>query len=102
MLSINSFAIHCSKDEGTENTTTNSSKIEFIKTFGGSKNDVSQSVVKTSDGGYAILGYTQSNNGDILNKNNEDFDFWLMKFSSDDKLLWSKTYGGTNDDRGTC
>jgi hypothetical protein len=100
-LSILLLFIHCSKDEGTENTTTNSSKIEFIKTFGGSKNDVSQSVVKTSDGGYAILGYTQSNNGDILNKNNEDFDFWLMKFSSDDKLLWSKTYGGTNDDRGT-
>lgn len=93
--------IYCSKDEGTESLATNSNKIEFIKTFGGSKNDVLQSVVKTSDGGYATLGYTQSNDGDILNKNNEGFDFWLMKFSSDDKLLWSKTYGGTNDDRGT-
>ena len=93
--------IHCSKDEETENPATNSNKIEFIKTFGGSKNDVLQSVVKTSDGGYATLGYTQSNDGDINNKNNEDFDFWLMKFAADDTLLWSKTYGGTNDDRGT-
>jgi hypothetical protein len=92
--------IHCSKDEGIENLATNSNKIEFIKTFGGSKNDVSQSVVNTSDGGYAILGYTQSNDGNIINKNNEDFDFWVMKFSSDDTLLWSKTYGGSSDDRG--
>jgi hypothetical protein len=93
--------IQCSKDQGTESPETNSNKIEFIKTFGGSKNDVLQSVVKTSDGGYATLGYTQSNDGDINNKNNEDFDFWLMKFAADDTLLWSKTYGGTNDDRGT-
>ncbi len=71
------------------------------KTFGGSKNDVAQSIVETSDGGYAILGYTQSNDGDIANKTNESFDFWLMKFSSEDNLIWSKTYGGSDDDRGT-
>jgi hypothetical protein len=100
-LAVIFLFIQCSKDEGTESPETNSSKIEFIKTFGGSKNDVLQSVVKTSDGGYATLGYTQSNDGDINNKNNEDFDFWLMKFAADDTLLWSKTYGGTNDDRGT-
>ena len=100
-LAVIFLFIHCSKDEETESPATNSNKIEFIKTFGGSKNDVLQSVVKTSDGGYATLGYTQSNDGDILNKNNEDFDFWLMKFAADDTLLWSKTYGGTNDDRGT-
>jgi hypothetical protein len=71
------------------------------KTFGGSKNDVAQSIVKTSDGGYAILGYTQSNDFDIANKTNESFDFWLMKFSSEDNLIWSKTFGGSDDDRGT-
>ncbi len=100
-LAVIFLFIHCSKDEGTESPATNSNKIEFIKTFGGSKNDVLQSVVKTSDGGYVTLGYTQSNDGDILTKNNEDFAFWLMKFAADDTLLWSKTYGGTNDDRGT-
>ena len=69
------------------------------QTFGGSKNDVYQSVVSTLDGGYAVLGYTQSNDFDISDKTNESFDYLLMKFSSDHVLLWSKTYGGSDDDR---
>lgn len=75
-------------------------ELDFATTFGGSKNDVFQSVVSTSDGGYATLGYTQSNNFDITTKTNEDFDFLLMRFSADDSLLWSKTFGGSDDDRG--
>ena len=85
--------------EGIPTLDTNSK--EFVKTFGGSKNDVFQSVVKTNDGGYAILGYTQSNDFDISSKTNESFDFWVMKFSSADNLLWQKTFGGSDDDRGT-
>lgn len=92
--------IYCSKDDLTENPSINSNTIEFVKTHGGSKNDRHQSVVKTSDGGYAILGYTQSNDFDITTKTNESFDFWVLKFSSDDTLLWSKTFGGSDDDRG--
>ena len=34
-----------------------SGEVAFVKTVGGSKNDAANSVVKTSDGGYAILGY---------------------------------------------
>lgn len=92
--------ICCSKKHIEDIPTLNSDLENFIKTIGGSKNDVFQSVVKTTDGGYAILGYTQSNDFDISNKSNESFDFWLMKFSSDDNLLWQQTYGGTEDDRG--
>ncbi|WP_400075509.1 hypothetical protein [Winogradskyella sp. R77965] len=72
----------------------------FVKTFGGSKNDSAQSVVATADGGYAILGFTQSMDGDITNKQNESFDYWVMKFSAEDELQWQKTYGGTADERG--
>ena len=78
----------------------NTAETVTAKTYGGSKNDVTQSIVKTNDGGYAILGYTQSNDEDITTKNNEGFDFWVMKFSSKDILIWSKTFGGSNDDRG--
>lgn len=90
----------CSKKNIEDTPTLSTSPKEFVKTLGGSKNDVFQSVVKTTDGGYAILGYTQSNDFDIINKTNESFDFWVMKFSSEDNLLWQKTLGGTNDDRG--
>lgn len=76
-------------------------EISSIKTFGGSKNEVAKSVISTTDGGYAILGYTQSTDGDITTKNEDSFDYYVLKFSSDDKLQWSKTYGGSNDDRGS-
>jgi hypothetical protein len=99
-IAILTLFIHCSKDDLTENPSINSNTIEFTKTFGGSKNDRHQSVVKTLDGGYAILGYTQSNDFDIITKTNESFDFWVLKFSSDDTVLWSKTFGGSDDDRG--
>lgn len=90
------FFLQCDKNSIVKNPSTN-----VVKTYGGSKNDVFQSIVQTNDGGYAILGYTQSNDFDIINKSNESFDFWVMKFSSDDTLLWQQTYGGSDDDRGT-
>lgn len=74
--------------------------IDLVKTYGGSKNDRAQSITNTNDGGYAILGYTQSNDGDIVDKPNESFDYWVLKFDSNSNLQWSKTYGGSEDDRG--
>ena len=98
------FLVNCSKHNGIffpENEE-NSPKIEFIKTFGGSKNDSFQSIINSTDGGYAILGFTQSNDDDITDKTNESFDYLLLKFSSADTLQWSKTFGGSEDDRGAA
>ena len=75
-------------------------EIDVVKTFGGSKNDVAKSVIKTIDGGYVVLGYTQSADGDITDKLNESFDLWVLKFNAEDELIWSKTFGGTNNDKG--
>ena len=55
---------------------------DSITAYGGALNDVAQSVVATSDGGFAVLGYTQSNDGDITDKGDTSFDFWLLKFNS--------------------
>jgi len=88
--------LSCSEDEST----TTFKQIEWVKTFGGSKNEQANSIIKTQDDGYVVLGFTQSNNGDITDKSNESFDYLVMKFGADDVLDWSKTYGGTNDDRG--
>lgn len=92
---------NCSKDEvSTSQPIIIIGELDAVKTYGGSKNDVAQSVVKTIDGGYAVLGHSQSNNGDLKDKTNESFDFWVMKFTANNSLLWSKTFGGTEDDRG--
>tara|TARA_R110002012_G_scaffold312248_1_gene522555 strand:- start:108703 stop:110028 length:1326 start_codon:yes stop_codon:yes gene_type:complete len=71
-----------------------------VTTLGGSKNESGQSIIKTTDGGYAILGFTQSADGDISDKINESYDFWVLKYDTNHILQWSKTYGGTGNDRG--
>ncbi len=89
----------CSNDDSTKRSA--DTNITFVKTYGGTKNDSGQAVVNTTDGGYAILGYTQSNDEDITDKQNESFDYWVMKFDAQDNLQWQKTYGGSSDERGS-
>ncbi len=100
ICSLVAFSVSgCSKSENNHTAPTEPT-IDFITTFGGSKNDLAKAVVKTNDGGYAILGHTQSMDGDINEKNNESFDYWLLKFDQNNTLQWQKTYGGSGDDRG--
>ncbi|MBL85568.1 MAG: hypothetical protein CMO82_02795 [Winogradskyella sp.] len=90
--------LNCSSDDNL--AVNNVGQLTFVKTYGGTKNDSAQSIAATSDGGYAILGYTQSNDNDITDKQDESFDYWVLKFDANDQLQWQKTYGGTADDRG--
>ncbi len=78
-----------------------SGELVWAKTYGGSNEDDATSIVKTPDGGYAIAGFTLSNDGDILDKTTTDADFWVFKLDAEGTLVWSKTYGGSNDDRAT-
>ena len=93
---------NCSKNEGNTNTPSIiQPEIEFVKTFGGSKNESAKAVIKTQDGGYTVFGYTQSTDGDIINKLDDGFDYWLLKFDEENNLQWQKTLGGSGDDRGS-
>ena len=89
--------------EGNDNSSPQAPDIEvdFITTLGGSKNESAQAVTQTLDGGYAVLGHTQSMGGDVEGKFNESYDYWLLKFNGSNELEWQKTYGGSADDRGT-
>lgn len=89
--------LSCSNDdnEASENT-----GLKWVQTYGGSKNEAANSVVNTLDGGYAVLGYTQSTDGNISNNPTENYDYWVLKFDANDELQWNKTYGGSLDDRG--
>lgn len=94
--------LNCSKEEALSFPISGGDfgEITNIKNYGGSKNDVANAVVKTQDGGAAVLGYTQSINGDISDKTTEGFDFWVLKLDADGNLQWNKTFGGSEDDRG--
>ena len=76
-------------------------EIEWAKTFGGSLEDDANSIIETPDGGYVVLGFTLSNDGDISDKTTTDADFWVFKTNTAGELQWSKTYGGSADDRAT-
>ena len=56
------------------------------QTFGGSKIDQASAIVQTSDGGFALAGYTQS-------FSSEYYDFWLIKIDSFGNMEWNRTYG---------
>jgi len=94
----------CSRDEtGTEfdaPVTRFLGELEWIKSFGGSGEDTAQAIVETTDGGYAILGFTNSTDGDVLDKSLAVNDYWLLKLDAQGNLQWNKTYGGSKDDRG--
>jgi hypothetical protein len=71
--------------------------MQWNKTYGGTGADEPGSpygsIVKTIDGGYAIVGYTNSfgaGNGDV----------WLVKTDASGNMEWNKTYGGTDFDQG--
>jgi len=97
---ILSIILGCDSSEYIQPTETQSVEVEEVLTIGGTKNESAQSVVSTSDGGYAILGYTQSMDGDIFNKTDTSYDYWLLKFDASGQQQWQKVYGGSDDDRG--
>lgn len=82
-----------------DNTTPNFT-IAFLEVYGGSQDDTFHDVIATTDGGYAALGYSQSVDGDITDNTEQVNMYWLVKTNSAGAIQWSKTYGGSDDDRG--
>ena len=70
-----------------------SGSVQWAKAVGGTSSDCGESVIQTSDSGFAVAGYTQS-----FGAGNEDL--FLMKFNSSGSMQWAKAIGGTRDDRG--
>ena len=65
----------------------------WTKTFGGSGVDKGRSVQQTSDGGYIIMGYTTSYGAG-------NSDVWLIKTDAGGDTIWTKTFGGGDNDLG--
>ena len=73
--------------------------IQWQKHYGGTGTDQAFSTSATADGGYVMLGKTNSTNGNIIG-NHGGNDFWLVKTDSAGVLQWQKCLGGTADERG--
>ena len=74
-----------------------SGNIIWQKSFGGSNSDYAKSIQQTSDGGYVVAGLSYSNDGDVTG-NHGGSDYWVIKLDSTGNIIWSKSYGGSNDE----
>jgi len=61
--------------------------IQWQKTYGGRADDQPHSIQQTSDGGYAVAGWTYSFGAG-------DWDVWILKLDENGTIQWQKTYGG--------
>jgi len=64
---------------------------QWNRTYGGAKYEIAYSMVHTSDGGYALTGFTASCGAG-------KYDIWLVKTDSAGNQQWNQTYGGAGTD----
>ena len=67
--------------------------LQWTKTIGGPKDDWGRSLIQTSDGGYAIAGFTSSFGAGQA-------DVYLVKLDANGNLQWTKTIGGPESEGG--
>lgn len=68
-----------------------SGNVAWQRSFGGASGDAATSVMQTSDGGYALGGYTPSFGAGGL-------DAWCIRLDSGGNVSWQRTYGASGDD----
>lgn len=72
--------------------------IQWQKAYGGFKSDIAKSIALTSDGSYAVVGATESTNGDMT-VNKGSYDCFVMKISTTGTLQWMRTLGSSQLDQ---
>jgi hypothetical protein len=72
--------------------------ITWQKSLGGSGDDRAYSIQQTANGGYIVVGWSDSNDGDVIG-NNGDFDYWVVKLDAVGNITWQKSLGGSGLDR---
>lgn len=70
---------------------TANAQFTFEKSIGGSANDNSTMLIRTSDNGFALLGNTYSSGAG-------DYDICLIKLNAYGDTLWTRTYGGSGEE----
>ena len=78
--------------------------VQWKKTFGGSHDDISNSITVSLDGGCVIIGETNSRDGDFESVNRVWLrtDIFIIKLNAQGHLQWKRTFGGSEGDNGNC
>ncbi|MCC7541669.1 MAG: hypothetical protein IT379_35955, partial [Deltaproteobacteria bacterium] len=64
----------------------------WSRTYGGSSNEWLIQIVETRDGGFAAIGRTESDDGDVSD-NHGTYDYWVIRLGRTGALRWARTYG---------
>jgi hypothetical protein len=72
-------------------------KIEWQKCLGGTLDDEGKSIIQIPHGGYIVIGYEASQDGDVVG-NLGLKDAWIVKLSPSGSLLWQECFGGSGND----
>lgn len=72
--------------------------VEWMNAMGGSGADWAQDIEHTRDGGFVIVGWTTSRDGDV-GENYGSYDIWLVKIDPFGHIDWEQNYGGSQQDR---
>ncbi|MDC8001708.1 T9SS type A sorting domain-containing protein [Aequorivita todarodis] len=77
-----------------------SGNILWQKTYGGNQPEFDTYIVETTDGGYFVGGYSDSDvNGDKTDPTNGQRDYWALKLDSNGNIVWQNSIGGSLVDR---
>jgi len=80
-------------------TTTLAQEIEWQNTIGGNYYDQLNSIQQTSDGGYILGGWSDSNiSGDKTEDSQGNYDYWVVKLDAEGNIQWQNTIGGNSVD----
>jgi len=71
--------------------------MQWEKCYGGSNEDVPNSIQQTFDGGFIVAGESNSTDDEVTG-NHGGYDYWIVKLDDTGKIQWEKSYGGSGDD----
>jgi len=77
--------------------TNENGELAWDKTFGGSDADIAHGIVQTYDGGFGLIGITQSHN-----RGARRYNMSLVKTDRYGLLEWEENFGGSKEDIGNC
>jgi hypothetical protein len=76
-----------------------SGNVQWTKTIGGSAEDLAESIIRSSDGGYVVAGWTESFGSESSGSGEDIGDIFIVKLDSSGNVQWAKTIGGASEDR---
>ncbi len=68
--------------------------IQWQTIIGGNGTDWARNIINTADGGYLVVGYSESGDG-LVGVNQGEFDYWVVKLDANGEVKWKKSFGGS-------